>query len=118
MLSLEADVFRHAHLAQTVAIVRPFLWQVQAIRHRQARMAVGKRQRHRDLAVIFLASWPQYCRATPTERRPALESPVVISGTKLRQASSAQDRQLPKSDIFVLNCESGNCSTIWSQPLA
>src|ERR1700721_2468464 len=55
MLGREADVFRHALLAQTVAIRRPFVWQIQAIRHRQARMAVGKRQGYDDLAVIFLA---------------------------------------------------------------
>src|SRR6266567_3708528 len=55
MLGLEADVFRNARLAQTVAIVRPFLRQIQAIGHRQAGMAVGERQGYSNLTIIFLA---------------------------------------------------------------
>ena len=71
MLGLEANVRRNARLAQPVAILRPLLWQVQPIGHRQAGIASGNRQR--DTAtwqLSSLPSWPQYCRATPTECRP------------------------------------------------
>src|SRR5665647_1723619 len=46
-LGLEADLFRHTRLAPTFAILSPVLWQIQPIGHRQARMVIGNRQRHR-----------------------------------------------------------------------
>ena len=41
-----------------VIILGPGVRQIQPIRHRQARTAIGKRQRHRHLAVRLLAKLP------------------------------------------------------------
>jgi hypothetical protein len=48
-------ILRHPRLAPTLAVLRPVLRQIQTVGHRQARAVIGKRQRHRDLAVILLA---------------------------------------------------------------
>ncbi len=71
MLGLEGDVVRNARLAQTFVIARPFLWQIQPIGHRQTRMIIGKRQRHRDLAVVLLAE-PATILPRNADRMPAL----------------------------------------------
>src|SRR5262245_16188003 len=52
---LEVDVLGHTGLAATFLVVCPLLRQVKLISNRQARMVVGERHRHRDLAVILLA---------------------------------------------------------------
>jgi hypothetical protein len=93
MLGLKADVFRHACLAQPVAIVQPFLWQVQAIRHRQARMAVGKRQRYGDLAVIFLAKLAAILPGNANRVPPLPATPSRGPWLELSRPTSALRRQ-------------------------
>src|SRR5579862_6556679 len=44
VLGLEADVFWNPRLAQTFAVIRPFLRQVQPVGYRQAGMTAGQRQ--------------------------------------------------------------------------
>src|SRR3954451_21589142 len=54
-LGLETDLVRNSYLAPTFLIARPHLRQIQPIGHRQARIVIGDRQRHRDLTVVLLA---------------------------------------------------------------
>src|SRR5271154_2685957 len=87
-LGLELYHFGNPHLAPALAILRPVLRQIKLIGHRQARMMIGQRQRYCDLAIVLLASCPQYCRATPTECWPCLGKPV----SSMIQASIAPCR--------------------------
>src|SRR5712671_953885 len=54
-VGLKADVFGHAGLAPSRAIVSPDLWQIELIGHRQAGVVVRNRQRHCHLAVRLFA---------------------------------------------------------------
>src|SRR5260221_9880538 len=54
ILGLKADLFGHAGLISSRAILRPDLWQIELMRHRQAGMVVRDRQRHCHLAVRLL----------------------------------------------------------------
>ena len=86
-LGLEHDLLRNPRLALACAVARPFLRRIQPVGDRQARMAIGQRQRHRHLAVVLLAEltailprhadpmrpcWESSCRrwSTPKSRRP------------------------------------------------
>jgi hypothetical protein len=53
-LGLERDVLRHPRFTAMDIVLCPGLRQIQPIRHRQARIVVGKRQRYRDLTVRLL----------------------------------------------------------------
>src|SRR5215510_5617959 len=75
-LGLEGDLLGYAGFAPALTVRRPLLWQIQTMSHRQARMMICKRKGYGDLTIVLLASWPQYCRATPTECRPFLGKPV------------------------------------------
>src|SRR6266404_6530872 len=78
MLGLELDVRRDACLAQTFAVIRPFLRQVQAIGHWQARMFVGNRQRHRDLAIVLFAKLTTILPRNTDRMPPLLWQPGIV----------------------------------------
>src|SRR6266478_2459736 len=71
-LGREADLLGYPCLAPTLAILSPLLRQIQAISHRQACVVIGKRQRHRDLAVVLLADL-----ATVLPRHPHRVAPLL-----------------------------------------
>src|SRR5215213_2650425 len=52
---LEGDLLRHARLSEPSRIIRPFLRQIEAVSDRQARGAIGERERHGHLAVVLFA---------------------------------------------------------------
>ena len=54
-LGLEDDIVGHARLGAPVGVISPLMRQIQAIGDRQAGVIVGRRQAHRDLAVVLLA---------------------------------------------------------------
>src|SRR6266481_5223986 len=93
MLGLEVDVFRDACLAQTFAIVRPFLRQIQPVRHWQARMLIGNRHRYRDLAVVLLAKLTAILPRN-TDRMPALlRQTSIVDNPRFDRAVSLDLRQ-------------------------
>src|SRR3954469_21652982 len=74
--ALEDDVEGNANLAPALLINRPRLGQVEPRGEGQASGLIGDRQADQDLAVVDLATSPQYCRATPTECLPFLGMPL------------------------------------------
>src|SRR5882724_7596230 len=64
-LGLKADVFGHAGLAPSRAIVSPDLWQIELIGYRQAGVVVRNRQRHCHLAVRLFAKLSAVLMVTP-----------------------------------------------------
>src|SRR5882757_7524727 len=99
MLGLEVDVFGDACLAQTFAIPRPFLRQVQPIGHRQARMLIGKRQRYGDLAVVLLAKLTAILPRN-TDRMPALLwQASIVDNPRFDRAVTLDLRQNHLSDL-------------------
>jgi hypothetical protein len=71
LFGLEADLLRNAGPIPTRAILGPLLWQIEPIADRQAGKMICDRQRHRHLAIGFLAKLPAILRLHPN-RMPAL----------------------------------------------
>src|SRR4051794_39221882 len=57
-LGLEDDIFGYASCGASGGIINPLVRQIQAISERQAGVIVGRRNAHRDLAVVLLAELP------------------------------------------------------------
>ena len=86
-------------------VPRPLFRQIQPIGGRQARVVIGDRKRYRHLTIVLLAEFPQYCRPTPTQRRPGLGKPV----SSMIHASIGPCRSIPGSTIsrtFAKTCSS------------
>lgn len=69
-LGAKGDLCGNARLAPACRVRGPLLRQIQPPAHRQARMAVGKRQRNGGLAVVLLAELAAILPRPPTECRP------------------------------------------------
>src|SRR6476661_8420801 len=89
-LGLETDLVRNSYLAPTVAIVRPFLWQVQPIGHRQARIVIGDRQRHRDLTIVLLAKLATILSSHPDRMLPFLGKARVVDDPRFDRSVTFQ----------------------------
>ena len=83
LLGLEPDPRRHPGLAPTGAVLGPLARQIQPIRHRQARMMIGNRQQHRDLAVALPPELPAILRCDPDRVLPLLGKTGVIDDPRL-----------------------------------
>src|SRR5262249_28645498 len=69
---------RNSYLAPTFAIARPLLRQIQPIGHRQARIVIGDRQRHRDLTIVLLAKLAAILSSHPDRMPPFLGKARVV----------------------------------------
>src|SRR3954471_18999928 len=91
-LGLEGDRRGHAGLLAPGWIIRPLLWQVEAIGDRQAGRAIGERERHSHLAIVLLAQLtailtrhPAPPRATPRHPAPPRPSAGPSWGSRYRR---------------------------------
>src|SRR5262249_3391574 len=81
-LGLETDLVRNSYLAPTFAIARPLLRQIQPIGHRQARIVIGDRQRHRDLTIVLLAKLATILSSHPDRMLPFLGKARVVDNPR------------------------------------
>jgi len=93
MLGLEANVVRRTRLAQARAVVRPRFRQIQPIGDRQARMLIRNRQRHRDLAVVFLADLAAILPRHPNRMRALLGKASIVDDPCLDRPGPFDRRQ-------------------------
>ena len=82
-LGLEGDILGHLGLAATGIVFGPGLRQIQPIRHRQARIMTGKRQRHRDLAIRLLAELTAVLVRNSNRMLPLLGKARVVDDPRL-----------------------------------
>ena len=80
-------------LAAACRVARPFLRQVKPIAHRQAGLAVGKRQRDRRLAVVLLAQLAAILPRHPDRVLALLRKAGVVDDPSLDRASPLDRRQ-------------------------
>jgi len=92
-LGLETDILRHPGLTPTVTVRRPVLRQIQAIGHRQARVAIGNRQRHRDLTVVLFAELAAILPPHPDRVRSLLGEGGVVDDPRFDRPVTFNRRQ-------------------------
>ena len=92
-LGLEHDLLRNPRLALACAVARPFLRQIQPVGDRQARMAIGQRQRHRHLAVVLLAELTAILPRHADRMPPLLGKARVVNDPRRNRAVPLDLRQ-------------------------
>jgi len=92
-LGLEGDILGHLGLAATGIVFGPGLRQIQPIRHRQARIMTGKRQRHRDLAIRLLAELTAVLVRNSNRMLPLLGKARVVDDPRLDRPITLNLRQ-------------------------
>ena len=92
-LGLKADLLGHARLLAAGSVRGPALRQIQAIGHRQARMSIGQRQRHCDLAIVLLAELAAILPGHAHRMRALLGKARVIDDPGLDRPMSLDRRQ-------------------------
>jgi hypothetical protein len=80
-LGLESDLLGHPGLLAAGGIAGPVLRQIEPPGHRQARLMIGDRQRHRNLAIILLAELAAILPRHPHRVLALLGEAVRLSGS-------------------------------------
>src|SRR5271166_3639155 len=98
-LGLEDDLLRYSRFVPTLIIRRPVLRQIQPIRHRQAGIVIGDRQRYRYLAVVLLAELATIL-ARNADRVPTLLGKArVVDDPRLDRPVPFHLRQHQRADL-------------------